>query len=141
MKSFRLHVSFCILLMLFAFAGCKQERKPIADRNWKFIFLERKQVFLNMGDIDTLHATFAYYNNTGKTQIIEDVKTTCGCTSVDYPHKVIKAGERGKVEMYVKVNENVGYVSQSAAVYFRNQKPVILRVIGNKNKVIMGKNN
>ncbi|MDO4818754.1 MAG: DUF1573 domain-containing protein [Prevotella sp.] len=120
--------------MLIAFAGCKQERKPITDRNWKFIFLEKKQIFLNMGDLDTLHASFAYYNNTGKTQIIEDVKTTCGCTSVDYPHKVIKAGERGKVKMSVKVGKNSGYVSQSAAIYFRGQKPVLLRVIGKPKK-------
>ena len=118
--------------MLVAFAGCKQERKPIVDRNWKFIFLEKKQIFLNMGDMDTLHASFAYYNNTDKIQIIDAVKTTCGCTSLVYPHREIKNGERGKVEMYVKVNERAGYVSQSAAVYFRDQKPVLLRVIGRK---------
>ncbi|MCQ2114328.1 MAG: DUF1573 domain-containing protein [Bacteroidaceae bacterium] len=120
------------VVLVFLFWGCSKQEKPKFDRHWKFIFLEKKKIFPDITGLKTLNATFKYYNDTGEPQAIDEVKTTCGCTTFSYPHKVIKAGERGEMKMTVKVDKDDGFVTQSASVCFRNQPPVLLRVIGRK---------
>lgn len=101
--------------------------------NWKFIFLERKKIFLHTNCRDTLRASFAYFNDTGKTQAIDTVKVNCGCTSVSYSHKGIKNGERGEVVMAVKMSDEPGFFSNSAVVYFHGEQPVMLEMKGTKD--------
>ncbi len=101
--------------------------------NWKFIFQERKKIFLHTKCRDTLRATFAYFNDTGKTQAIDTVRVNCGCTSVSYPHEAIKNGERGEVILAVKMADAPGFFSHSAVVYFHGEQPVVLELKGTKD--------
>lgn len=132
-----------LLLVVFALAvfGCKGRKNAVVAQfeaqrrraDWKFIFQERKKIFLHEKCNDTLRASFAYINNTGRTQVIDTVKVNCGCTSVSYSHEGIKNGERGEVTLAVRLSDKLGFFSHSAVVYFHGEQPVVLEMKGTKD--------
>lgn len=105
-----------------------EQPKP-EKSEWKFIFLEKKKYFPHQKK-GTLTTVFEYYNNTPNVQVIDHVRTSCGCTKVDFSHFPIKPRERGGIRVFIDLNES-GAFSKSVAIYFHGQKPVILKIIGN----------
>ncbi|MBW4871354.1 DUF1573 domain-containing protein [Prevotella buccae] len=101
------------------------------NREWKFIFKEKKKILLHQYK-DTITTFFDYYNYTDKVQLIDTIKTSCGCTKVRYPHKPIWVGEKGKIFISIDVTNDSGYFGKTIAVYFHEQKPIMLRVLGKK---------
>lgn len=101
------------------------------NREWKFIFKEKKKILLHQYK-DTITTFFDYYNYTDKVQLIDTIKTSCGCTKVRYPHKPIRVGEKGKIFISIDVTNDSGYFDKTIAVYFHEQKPIMLRVLGKK---------
>lgn len=102
------------------------------NREWKFIFKEKKKKILLHQYKDTITTFFDYYNYTDKVQLIDTIKTSCGCTKVRYPHKPIRVGEKGKIFISIDVTNDSGYFGKTIAVYFHEQKPIMLRVLGKK---------
>ena len=108
----------------------KSPSKASSEKNWKFIFKERKQYFMHMEKCDTLRTSFQYMNSTDSVQYIDTVKTSCGCTAVNYLHKPIKPGESGVLQVAIAMYGTEGFFSKSIGVYFHGQKPVVLKVMG-----------
>ena len=108
-----------------------EESKTESSEEWKFIFLERKKLFRNLGVCDTLSTSFKYHNDTGENQKIDSVKTSCGCTEVSYPQKIIRPDEKGEVTVSISLTDELGTFSHTLCVFFHNQKPVVLKIIGN----------
>lgn len=100
------------------------------NKEWKFIFERRKLYYMHLKDCDTLTVSFIYNNFTGHVQNIDTIKTTCSCTNVHYEHRPIKPGEKGYVSINVDIDNYDGFFSKSVGVYFHNQPPVILTILG-----------
>lgn len=97
-------------------------------KEWKFIFL-RKNKYVPDSKRGLLTTSFEYYNNTGKNQLIDTVRISCGCIKVRYPHFPIRPEERGKIQVSIKLSQK-GFFTKSLAVYFHGYPPVILSVRG-----------
>lgn len=76
-------------------------------------------------------ATFTATNVSGKSLLIYNVATSCGCTSVEWTRKPIEPGQAGTIKATFK-NDEKGYpFDKSLTVYFSGAKrPVILRLRG-----------
>jgi hypothetical protein len=61
-----------------------EQSKP-EEKEWKFIFLEKKKYFPHQKK-GILTTVFEYYNNTPNVQMIDNVRTSCGCTKLEYSH-------------------------------------------------------
>ena len=130
---------FCLLLLYYGkskdtgntpfYSMTKNEH-----REWKFIFKEKKKIILHQNK-DTITTFFDYYNYTNKVQLIDTIKTSCGCTKVRYPHKPIRVGENGKIFISIDITNVSGYFHKTIAVYFHEQKPIILKVLGKKEYI------
>lgn len=116
--------------------SCTRKTQPVetkkTEKEWKFIFTEKKKYFMKFNGGDTLHASFEYYNNTGEKQLIDTIKRTCTCTDIEYEHRPIGIGEKGKIDVTIDLEGTEGYFSKSIAVYFHGQNPVVLQVMGKK---------
>ncbi len=106
-----------------------QNGKKDAASEWKFIFKDRKKRFLNIRS-GVINASFNYYNNTGDPQLIDSVKTSCGCTNVQYSKKPINPNDSGTLRVTIDLTNEYGSFNNTVGVYFHNQKPVVLKVIG-----------
>lgn len=72
------------------------------------------------------------FSNPGKVPlIIYDVKTSCGCTSTDWPKEPIKAGSTSQI----KINYNtstLGHFDKTIIVFFNGpDSPILLLIKGN----------
>ncbi len=71
-----------------------------------------------------------HFKNTGKTDLrIASVSTSCGCTVGEYPHKPVKPGEEGNVEVTFNSAHKMGYQNKSVML-LANTKPArtVLRI-------------
>lgn len=64
------------------------------------------------------------FTNTGDAPlVIEDVKSSCGCTVPTKPEKPILPGETGKIEVKYDTNR-VGPIRKTVTVYSNSDEPV-----------------
>ena len=63
--------------------------------------------------------------------MIDSVTTSCGCTDVQYPHNPILPDETGDVTVLIDLTDEIGTFSHMICVFFHNQRPVVLKVMGN----------
>lgn len=64
------------------------------------------------------------FTNTGDAPlVIEDVKSSCGCTVPTKPEKPILPGETGKIEVKYDTNR-VGPIRKTVTVYSNSEEPV-----------------
>ena len=151
----RFYIAYFVFLCVMLYVRIRQKRKSIVKAyffaiicvlitillswnlqslpniaEWKFIFDEKKKTFLDIEACDTLHVPFGYHNNTNKQQIIDSVKTSCGCTNVIYDKEPIAPGESGELMVHIDLTDESGAFSQSVIVYFNKQTPVVLKING-----------
>ena len=130
----------CWVLCIMALSGCKPspndaESQPSEPaKPWTFIFKEKKKYLLHVDDRTKVQAVFTLHNNTGHIQLIDTVRTYCGCTKVSYPHYAIRDGKTDSVCVEINVPKERTFFSNSAVVYFHGQKPVVLEVIGKRKR-------
>lgn len=92
------------------------------------------KTFFNYGDVKQGGngvAEFVVRNSGGGLLIINNVKTSCGCTEVDFPQHPLSSGESAVIK--VKYNTNiVGEIKRSIVVNSNDAKTpkVILRLTG-----------
>ena len=83
---------------------------------------------ISLGTISTqatpkVKAVFHFKNTGKKPLVIHNVQTSCGCTTVDYPHHPIKPGiQDSLVVTYDSRRSSGGKFKKSIAVY-SNGKP------------------
>ena len=75
--------------------------------------------------------TFRLKNTGEKPLVIQDVVTSCGCLTVDYPQEPVQPGKEAVLRMTYKA-DNPGYFNKAATVYCNAENsPIRLRVSGN----------
>ena len=89
---------------------------------------------LSMGDFawqEERQGIFRLKNTGEKPLVIQDVVTSCGCLTVDYPQEPVQPGKEAVLRMTYKA-DNPGYFNKAATVYCNAENsPIKLRVSGN----------
>ena len=92
------------------------------------------QTSIDMGKFDWRQeqkATFTLTNTGDKPFAIATVKTSCGCTTVDYDPKPVRPGESVSLRVTYKA-ENTGFFQKTLTVYCNTKDaPLRLKVLGN----------
>ena len=85
-----------LILLLFQFLGCNV-KQIIQDAQLRFDSTEADLGELKYnGDANCLFT----FTNTGKTPLlIQQVKTSCGCTTPEWPNKPINPGKSGTIRI------------------------------------------
>lgn len=90
---------------------------------------------IDVGDVSckqtTVVANFDFCNNTAASLVIQKVRTSCGCTSIDYPKEPLQAKEKGKIKVVLNTKGINGYFQKSIMILFSGLSPVLLKVKGN----------
>ena len=75
--------------------------------------------------------TFKLKNTGEKPLVIQDVITSCGCLTVDYPQEPVQPGKEAVLRMTYKA-DNPGHFNKVVTVYCNAENsPIKLRVSGN----------
>ena len=89
---------------------------------------------LSMGDFswqEERQGTFRLKNTGEKPLVIQDVVTSCGCLTVDYPQEPVQPGKEAVLRMTYKA-DSPGYFNKVVTVYCNAEdSPIRLRVSGN----------
>lgn len=112
-----------ILAILLAFASIQlQAQRIVTDES-----------SIDLGQIlfrDPITAVYNLKNGGDKPLVIHDVKKSCGCTSVSFPHRAILAGEKFKVEVTYDA-KLMGHFDKLIGLYSNaSENPTILRLKG-----------
>lgn len=90
--------------------------------------VETKSSTINLGQVIyrmPVTAEFELQNTSGTTLNIENVKTSCGCTTVDYPRNGIAAGQSFKVAATYD-SKQMGHFEKQVGLYLDNDEPPVL---------------
>lgn len=89
-----------------------------ADINW----LDSLEVDWGIIPLDSaVTATFRFQNNTEAPLLIDNVRTSCGCTASDWAASPTPPGEIGEVRLTFDAAKR-GYFRKRATVWFRGVK-------------------
>ena len=92
---------------------------------------------LSMGDFarqEERQGTFRLKNTGEKPLVIQDVVTSCGCLTVDYPQEPVQSGKETVIGVTYKA-DSPGYFNKVMTVYCNvEDSPIKLRVSGNAVK-------
>lgn len=76
-------------------------------------------------------ATFTLKNTGNKVLVIQDIVTSCGCTTVSYSKEPVQPGKEVTLEVAYKA-EHPGYFDKTVTVYCNAESsPLKLRINGN----------
>lgn len=77
------------------------------------------------------HCTFEFKNTSDKPIVINNILSSCGCTTPQWPKKPIMPGESGKVEVTYLNDQGPNPFDKTLTVYTSaSPKPIILRITG-----------
>ncbi len=77
------------------------------------------------------HCTFEFRNTSQKPVVINNILSSCGCTTPIWPKKPIMPGESGKVEVTYLNDQGPYPFDKTLTVYTSaSTKPIILRITG-----------
>ena len=100
-KNITLSVIFCLFTIgIFAQQTNKKENKQQNNNNKAYFALEKKTIRfgeIKMGNTKTIQLSFT--NTGGKTLVLTDVYTNCGCTTVDWPKDPFLPGKSGTIKI------------------------------------------
>ncbi len=77
---------------------------------------------------DEVSVRFYFTNQGEQPLLIDNVKTGCGCTVAQYPHKPVKPGERKYIEVLFNTRGRKGLQYQEVSIHWA-QKPEIIRLV------------
>lgn len=96
------------------------------------LFADKKKIVNVTQSVDTIYTAFEFKNE-GKSPVhIDTIMKSCGCTMVNYPHTIVKGGNKGIIKVAINIKDVKGFFSKSLAVYFNNHSPIILKIEGIK---------
>ena len=79
--------------------------------------------------------TFTLKNAGDKPLVIQDVTTSCGCTTVAYSKEPVRPGKETVIEVGYKA-ESPGYFNKTITVYCNAEiSPLTLKISGNANEI------
>ena len=111
-------MKFCCSVLFVCFLGTAFAQEPAVfeepKNGPKIVFSEERHEFGDITQGDVIEHVFEFTNSGNAPLVLQDVKTTCGCTVPDYPKEPIAAG----AESVIKVRFNTKGKSG------RNKKPI-----------------
>ncbi len=98
----------------------------------KIVFDKNQHDFGKVGEGDGVASYDFSFKNTGTSPlIIQDVKTTCGCTTPEWTKQPIRPGATGFIKVNYEVKGRPGAIDKSITVYSNGSStPISLRIIG-----------
>jgi len=99
-----------------------------AEANPHIVFEETEHDFGTLGKQQTVKHTFVFKNEGDDTLVIENIKTTCGCTGTLLSEKEISPGGTGNVEVTFKSGHSGGKKKKSILVYSNDPKSPQVRL-------------
>jgi hypothetical protein len=108
-----------ILVLMTGSLCCQnsQQTTNSQNNNKAYFSLEKKTV--NFGEIEmgtTKTAQLSFTNTGGKTLVLTDVYTTCGCTTVDWPKDPFLPGKSGIIRISYNPTET-GPFNKTISIY------------------------
>jgi hypothetical protein len=89
--------------------------------NKAYFSLEKKMVSFGEIEMGTTKSVLLSFTNTGgKTLVLSDVYTTCGCTTVDWPRDPFLPGKSGTIKISYNPTET-GPFSKTISIYTNAQ--------------------
>ena len=121
MKEMKLNLSVLLLFVVFSISA-----QP------KIVFDKLQHDFGKVNEGDGAASYDFAFKNTGTTPlIIQDVKTTCGCTTPEWTKQPIRSGESGFIRVSYDVKGRPGVIDKTITVHSNGSSaPVSLRIIG-----------
>ncbi len=87
-------IKIAILILFGLMGACSQ---PVINNNATLVFKQGEYDFEEIETNSDAQCTFTF-TNTGKNPlVIQNVKTTCGCTVPEWTRKPVKAGKNGEI--------------------------------------------
>ncbi len=84
------------LLTIICYAGQAQTTPPVNGAEIKFESISYDFGTLKIGDVKV--GTYTFTNTGNKPLILDDVKTSCDCTTIEYPKAPIMPGKTGVIK-------------------------------------------
>ncbi len=127
MKNIKIYITIAYILLL--------SSMEIFAQNYGNTSLEFDKLIHNFGQISVnegeKHCTFTFKNISGKPVVINNILSSCGCTTPVWPKKPIMPGESGKIEVTYLNDQGPYPFDKSLTVYYSgSSKPIILRIKG-----------
>ena len=109
-------------------------KEQSGDKNRATTNVETERTLVDMGRLDWKkpHDTVFTIKNTGNNLlVVDDIDTTCGCTSANYSRKPVGKGEDLDITVTIKP-KNKGYFEETITVYCNAENtPIQLKIKGN----------
>lgn len=124
-----------LYILMLATALITAEASHIQAQNNTEAGIEFNSRVHNFGKISVAegakHCTFDFKNTSDKPIVINNIISSCGCTTPKWPKKPIMPGEEGKVEVTYLNDQGPYPFDKSLTVYTSaSPKPIILRITG-----------
>lgn len=109
-------------------------KEQVNNKNRTETSVETKKALIEMGELDWQNshdAVFTIKNIGNNLLVVDDIDTTCGCTSANYVKKPVGKGENLDITVTIKP-KNKGYFEETITVYCNAENsPIQLKIKGN----------
>jgi hypothetical protein len=114
------------VLLLISFSGLAQQQKPIV------FFSEKEFNFGTIKEIDgVIQHNFQFINKGKVPLIVNDVRSTCGCTVPVWPHEPVLPGKSGIITVHFDPKQQAGSVNKTIQIISNADVPqVVLSIKG-----------
>jgi hypothetical protein len=116
------------LLLLAGVTACNQSqkdsKKDLADKMPKIVFTDTG--VYDFGDItegDTVSRNFKFKNEGEFPLIINNINTSCGCTTPEWPKKPIEPGQESSIKVMFNSQGKRGAQNKTVTVYANTDPP------------------
>lgn len=119
-------IYFSFVLVVFTQLSVAQQRKATIS------FKQTTHDFGKIKEVDGLVSTVFEFTNTGSAPlIIQDVQSSCGCTTPEYSKEPVKPGEKGFVKAIYNPEGRPGQINKEITIKSNAENsPVILKISG-----------
>lgn len=117
----------CILIIFVACGNSKSAK----IKNETTAFIAHKEIDFGILTKDIAKDTIVLVENVGNTPLyIQDVETSCGCTTSNWTKKPIASGQSGKVTITYD-SEFTGHFHKTIMIFANvNHNPMVLQIMG-----------
>lgn len=123
----RIGALFICMLSIFALDAQKAENyTPAPGSVQKSVFgmqFEKRHIDLGKVKRGDIRETEFVFTNTGTEDIIIELVSACECTTLDWPRKPVKPGERGRIDIIFDSSEKEESETIEVDISLKNREP------------------
>ncbi len=129
-KTFMIGIILLVLMVLIGYLIKKNKKELPQDFPQTTVKVLNDSISLGkISQESKAEATFKIKNIGKELLLIKEVRSSCGCTSVNYMKAPIKVGDIATVTLQYDT-KRIGYFYKTATVFCNTDKPIVLRIIG-----------